>query len=140
MLYQGWNNLETAQYWLFLGSDFALIALAWQQLRKQWKSEQSRRSALAAMSLLTALILFSFYVHYAPSVFPRKTTNHFMIMLKIVAGLGDEIGSLLSVGALVTSIIWRRSSKHLASGLALGAGIWMCLWWTMAAMSSILND
>jgi hypothetical protein len=83
MSFQSWNGLESAQYWLFLGSDFALVSLAWQQLRLRWKSEPRRRTALAAMSLLTALVLFSLYGHYASTALPQHTTSHFVIALKI---------------------------------------------------------
>jgi hypothetical protein len=140
MLYQAWNSLESAQYWLFLGSDFALVSLAWGQLRLRWNSEQRRRSAVLAMTLLTSLILFSLYDHYALRALPQQTASHFVIVLKIVAGLANLLGCMLSAAAVIAAVVWRRSSKHLASGLALGAGIWTCVWWTLALVSSVLND
>lgn len=140
MSYQSWNSLETAQYWLFLGSDFALVSWAWEQLRLRWNSERRRRSALVAMTLLTFLILFSLYDHYALRTLPKETASHFVTMLKIVAGLAELLGCWLSAAALVAAVVWRRSSKNLASGLALGAAIWTCLWWAVAMVASVLND
>jgi hypothetical protein len=140
MSQQGWNNLRSVAYWLVLGSQAAIVLLAWQLLRHRWVSEQRRRSALLAMSLLTTLILFSLYGRYAPKVLPQQTTSDFVIILKIVSGLSDAIGWLLSAFAIAAVVVWRRSSKHLASGFALGAGVWMCLWWTMALVSAVLAD
>jgi hypothetical protein len=90
---------------------------------------------MAAMSLLTAAILFSFYERYSLDAMAHKTADQFGIMLK-TQGRYDAWGWLLSVAALISAIVWLRSSKHLASGLALGLGIWMCLAFTLVLVSS----
>jgi hypothetical protein len=87
------------------------------------------------MLLLTAAVFFSFYQRYALEMMPHQTADQFGIMLK-TQGYYDAWGWLLSVAALISAIVWLRSSKHLASGLALGLGIWMCLTFTLVLLSS----
>ncbi|SPE45679.1 membrane hypothetical protein [Candidatus Sulfotelmatobacter sp. SbA7] len=140
MSYQGQSGFQPVVYWLILGSEFVLVSLGWVELRSRWRSEERRGSALVAMSLMTALILLSLYERYAPTVLPQHGGSHFVSMLRVIVGLSRLLGWLLSFAALSAAVLWRRSSKHLASGLALGAGLWIFLWWTVAIVSAVLAD
>ncbi len=117
------------------GLEITTALVTWWRLRLRWGSEKGRPSALVAMSLLTLTLLFQEYGRYVLGAMPTHTADQFGAMLK-VQGRYDARAWLLSVVALVACIIWRRSSKHLASGLALGLGIWMCLTFTLSLASS----
>jgi len=117
------------------GVEITTALVTWWRLRLRWGSEKGRPSAMVAMSLLTFSLLFQGYGRYVLGAMPTHTADQFGAMLK-VQGRYDARAWLLSVAALVACIIWRRSSKHFASGLALGLGIFMCLIFTLSLASS----
>jgi hypothetical protein len=92
------------------------------------------------MLLLTAIALFPLYDRYALEIMPRHTASHFVIGLKIVAGLSKIVGWLLSASALIAAIVWRRSAKHRGAGLAFAAGVWAFTIWTLTLWLSVMAD
>ena len=123
-----WKKLVAID-WMFFGSELALISLAWWQLGAAWGRERRRSSALIAMSLLTANVLFGFYERY---------TLERMAFLNGLKAQGnyDAVGWVLAIGALILALRWRRYSKEPPSGLAVGLGIWLCLSWSLAIGAS----
>jgi hypothetical protein len=83
---------------------------------------------------LTLAALFHVYILYALKAMPHKTAAQFEMVLHTAFRYNDEAW-LLSIAVLVSAIVWRRSSKYLATGLALGLGIWLLLMWTWIAIS-----
>jgi hypothetical protein len=69
---------------------------------------------------------------------PHGTAVQFDAIIKM-GFKHDAWAWVLSVAALIAAIVWRRSSKHLASGLALGIGIWISLFSTITLAKWILS-
>lgn len=122
--------------WVICVLEVTVTLAVWWRLHIRWSSEQSRVAALVSMSLLTATVLSPLWVDYALGSVPHQTPDQFQTMIRMQSHY-DAWEVLFSVIALVFVVVWRRSSKHLASGLALSLGIWMCL---LRIWISIMSD
>jgi hypothetical protein len=122
--------------WVISAFEITVILAVWWRLHLRWSFEQNRVAALASTSLLTATALFPLWVKYALGSVPHQTPDQFQMIIRMQSHY-DAWGLLLSVIALVSVIIWRRSSKYFASNLALSLGIWMCL---LRTWISIMSD
>jgi hypothetical protein len=122
--------------WTIRAIEITVLAVVCWQLYLRWGSEQSRIHATVAISLLAATVLSPLYIDYLLADAPHATPEQFQTLLKMNSRY-DFLAVLLSALALVSVIVWRRSSKHFASGLAFCLGAWMCV---IRTWISIMSD
>ena len=110
---------------ILIAEIFCLLILALLSVQG-WQLESRKVYAVVSIFSLAVSVLFPIYGESRLAAVPRNLPDRFHVVLKLGTHY-DNLDVLLAIVAMVPVVLWRRSSKHLTSGLALGLAISICL-------------